>query len=296
MDDGADVVSFLHGERSDLLESVIGGTEETTTGVIRLKALEKEGKLGYPIVAVNDAKTKHFFDNRYGTGQSTLDGIIRATNVLIAGLKVVVIGYGWCGRGVAMRAKGHGAHVIVCEIDPLRALEAVMDGFDVMPGVEAAKEGDVFLSVTGNRDAVSGPMFEVMKSGAIVANAGHFDVEINKDDLANLTESTYEARPHVEGNRLKDGREIFLLAEGRLVNLAAAEGHPAAVMDMSFANQALASEFMVQNHETLEKRVYPVPEEVDAVIARLKLASRGIHIDQLTEVQAKYLSSWDQGT
>jgi adenosylhomocysteinase len=296
MDDGADVVSVLHGERSDLLEGVIGGTEETTTGIIRLKALEREGKLGYPIIAVNDAKTKHFFDNRYGTGQSTLDGVIRATNVLIAGLRVVVIGYGWCGKGVAMRAKGHGAHVIVCEIDPLRALEAVMDGFDVMPAIEAAREGDVFISVTGNRDAVAGPMFEVMKSGAIVCNSGHFDVEVNKGDLAELTESTYEVRPHVEGHRLKDGREIFLLAQGRLVNLAAAEGHPAAVMDMSFANQALASEFIAQNHDSLEKRVYPVPEEVDARIARLKLASRGVRIDELTEAQEKYLASWDQGT
>jgi adenosylhomocysteinase len=296
MDDGADVVSTLHGERTDLLEGVLGGTEETTTGVIRLKALEREGKLGYPIVAVNDAKTKHFFDNRYGTGQSTLDGVIRATNVLIAGLTVVVIGYGWCGRGVAMRAKGHGAHVIVCEIDPLKALEALMDGFAVMPGTDAAKVGDVFISVTGNRDAVAGPMFAEMKSGAIVCNAGHFDVEVNKDDLNALTDEVYEARPHVTGHRLKDGREIFLLAEGRLVNLAAAEGHPAAVMDMSFANQALASEFMVQNHEQLENKVYPVPEEVDAVIARLKLASRGVHIDELTEAQAKYLASWDQGT
>ena len=296
MDDGADVVSVLHGERTDLLDGVLGGTEETTTGVIRLKALEREGKLGYPIVAVNDAKTKLFFDNRYGTGQSTLDGVIRATNVLIAGLKVVVIGYGWCGRGVAMRAKGHGAHVIVCEIDPLRALEAVMDGFEVMPGVEAAKEGDIFISVTGNRDAVAGPMFAEMKSGAVVCNSGHFDVEVNKEDLNALTEDSYQARPHVTGHRLKDGREIFLLAEGRLVNLAAAEGHPAAVMDMSFANQALASEFMVQNHGQLENKVYPVPEEVDAVIARLKLASRGVHIDELTEAQAKYLASWDQGT
>jgi adenosylhomocysteinase len=296
MDDGADVVSVLHGERSDLLDGVIGGTEETTTGIIRLKALEREGKLGYPIVAVNDAKTKHFFDNRYGTGQSTLDGVIRATNVLIAGLRVVVIGYGWCGKGVAMRAKGHGAHVIVCEVDPLRALEAVMDGFDVMPAIEAAKEGDVFISVTGNRDAVSGPMFEVMKSGAIVANAGHFDVEVNKEDLGRLTEETFELRPHVLGHRLSDGREIFLLAEGRLVNLAVAEGHPAAVMDMSFANQALASEFIARNAGSLEKRVYPVPDEVDARIARLKLASRGVQIDELSEVQEKYLASWDQGT
>jgi adenosylhomocysteinase len=296
MDDGADVVSVLHGERTDLLEYVIGGTEETTTGVIRLKALEAEGKLGYPIVAVNDAFTKHFFDNRYGTGQSTIDGVIRATNVLIAGSRVVVIGYGWCGKGVTMRAKGHGAHVIVCEVDPLRALEAVMDGFEVMTGVEAAKVGDIFISVTGDRDAIDGRMFDVMKSGAIVANSGHFDVEINKGDLDAITEETFEARPFVEGHRTKDGREIFLLADGRLVNLAAAEGHPAVVMDMSFANQALAAEHMVKNHATLEKKVYPVPEEIDKEIARLKLASKGVEIDELTDVQQKYLASWDQGT
>ena len=255
-----------------------------------------EGKLGYPIIAVNDAKTKHFFDNRYGTGQSTLDGVIRATNVLIAGLRVVVIGYGWCGRGVAMRAKGHGAHVIVCEVDPLRALEALMDGFEVMPAVEAAKVGDVFISVTGDRDAIAGDMFEVMKSGAIVCNSGHFDVEVNKEELEAITVEKFQARPFVEGHRTKDGREIFLLADGRLVNLAAAEGHPAAVMDMSFANQALAAEHMVKHHDELEKRVYPVPEEIDREIARLKLASRGVEIDTLTEVQQKYLASWDQGT
>ena len=296
MDDGADVISVLHGERPDQLSEVYGGTEETTTGVIRLKALEAEGKLGFPIVAVNDADTKHFFDNRYGTGQSTLDGVIRATNVLIAGQRVVVIGYGWCGKGVAMRAKGHGAHVIVCEVDPLRALEAVMDGFDVMPAVDAAREGDMFISVTGNRDAIAGEMFDVMKSGAIVANSGHFDVEINKGDLDALTDSTYEARPLVEGHRLHDGREIFLLAEGRLVNLASAEGHPAAVMDMSFANQALAAEYVAANHESLEKQVYPVPRDIDQEIARLKLESKGIVIDRLTDVQSKYLASWDQGT
>ena len=296
MDDGADVVSVLHGERTEVLPEVIGGTEETTTGVIRLKALEAEGKLGYPIVAVNDAITKHFFDNRYGTGQSTLDGVIRATNVLIAGLRVVVIGYGMCGKGVAMRAKGHGAHVIVCEVDPLRALEALMDGFEVMKGVDAAAVGDVFVSVTGNRDAIAGEMFSRMKSGAIVANSGHFDVEINKGDLDEITEETFEARPFVEGHRTKDGREIFLLADGRLVNLAAAEGHPAAVMDMSFANQALAAEFMVRNHDSLEKRVYPVPDEIDREIARLKLESRGVEIDDLTDIQQKYLASWDQGT
>ena len=296
MDDGADVVSVLHGERTEALPEVIGGTEETTTGVIRLKALEAEGKLGYPIVAVNDAITKHFFDNRYGTGQSTLDGVIRATNVLIAGLRVVVIGYGMCGKGVAMRAKGHGAHVIVCEVDPLRALEALMDGFEVMKGVDAAAVGDVFVSVTGNRDAIAGEMFSRMKSGAIVANSGHFDVEINKGDLDEITAETFEARPFVEGHRTKDGREIFLLADGRLVNLAAAEGHPAAVMDMSFANQALAAEFMVRNHDSLEKRVYPVPDEIDREIARLKLESRGVEIDDLTDIQQKYLASWDQGT
>jgi adenosylhomocysteinase len=296
MDDGADVVGVLHGERPEQLPELIGGTEETTTGVIRLKALEAEGKLGYPIIAVNDAKTKHFFDNRYGTGQSTLDGVIRATNVLIAGLRVVVIGYGWCGRGVAMRAKGHGAHVIVCEVDPLRALEALMDGFEVMPGVEAARVGDIFISVTGNRDAIAGDMFAVMKSGAIVCNSGHFDVEVNKDDLEAITQEKFKTRPFVEGHRTTDGREIFLLADGRLVNLAAAEGHPAAVMDMSFANQALASEHMVKHHDELEPRVYPVPEEVDREIARLKLASRGVTIDTLTEAQTKYLASWDQGT
>jgi adenosylhomocysteinase len=296
MDDGADVVSVLHGERTDVLPEVIGGTEETTTGVIRLKALEAEGKLGYPIVAVNDAITKHFFDNRYGTGQSTLDGIIRATNILVAGMRLVVIGYGMCGKGVAMRAKGHGAHVIVCEVDPLRALEALMDGFEVMKGVDAAVVGDVFVSVTGNRDAISGEMFENMKSGAIVCNSGHFDVEINKGELDEITEETFQARPFVEGHRTKDGREIFLLADGRLVNLAAAEGHPAAVMDMSFANQALSAEYMVRNHDSLEKKVFPVPDEIDREIARLKLESRGVEIDSLTDIQEKYLASWDQGT
>src|SRR5688572_21468738 len=296
MDDGADVIGVLHSARREQLGEIIAGTEETTTGVIRLKALEADGKLGYPIIAVNDAKTKHFFDNRYGTGQSTMDGIIRATNVLIAGLRVVVIGYGWCGRGVAMRAKGLGAHVIVCEVDPLRALEALMDGFEVMRAVDAARVGDVFISVTGNRDAIAAEMFEVMKSGAIVCNSGHFDVEVNKGDLDALTESTYEARPLVEGHVLKDGREIFLLAEGRLVNLATAEGHPAAVMDMSFANQALAAEYMAQNHDSLETKVHVVPREIDNEIARLKLESKGIKIDQLSAVQDKYLASWDQGT
>jgi adenosylhomocysteinase len=296
MDDGADVISVLHGERPEQLSEILGGTEETTTGVIRLKALEAEGKLGFPIIAVNEANTKHLFDNRYGTGQSTLDGVIRATNILIAGRKVVVIGYGWCGRGVAMRAKGHGAHVIVCEVDPLRALEAVCDGYEVLPGVEAAKEGDIFISVTGNRDAIAGEMFDVMKDGAIVCNSGHFDVEINKPELDAITVETREARPFVEGHKTKDGREIFLLADGRLVNLASAEGHPAAVMDMSFANQALAAEHMVKNHESLEKKVYVVPEDIDKEIARLKLESLGVKIDTLSDAQTKYLNSWDQGT
>jgi adenosylhomocysteinase len=296
MDDGADVISVLHGKRTDLMEGVIGGTEETTTGVIRLKALEAQGKLGFPIIAVNEANTKHLFDNRYGTGQSTLDGVIRATNVLIAGRRVVVIGYGWCGRGVAMRAKGHGAHVIVCEVDPLRALEAVMDGYDVMPSVDAAREGDIFISVTGGRDALHAPHFEVMKDGAIIANSGHFDVEINKDDLDAITEAKRVARPHVEEHLTKDGRRINLLADGRLVNLAAAEGHPAAVMDMSFANQALSAEHMAKHASELERKVYVVPEEIDKEIARLKLESMGVNIDELSDLQVQYLNSWDQGT
>jgi adenosylhomocysteinase len=296
MDDGADVISVLHGKRTEQIPDIIGGTEETTTGVIRLRALEAEGKLGFPIIAVNEANTKHLFDNRYGTGQSTLDGVIRATNVLIAGRRVVVIGYGWCGRGVAMRAKGHGAHVIVCEIDPLRALEAVMDGYDVMPSIEAAKEGDIFITVTGGRDALAGRHFEVMKDGAIVANSGHFDVEINKDDLDAVTERKRGIRPSVEEHLTKDGRRINLLADGRLVNLAAAEGHPAAVMDMSFANQALSAEYMAKNASSLERKVYVVPEEIDKEIARLKLESMGAEIDTLTELQDEYLHSWDQGT
>ncbi len=296
MDDGADVIGVLHGKRADQLADIIGGTEETTTGVIRLKALEAEGRLGFPIIAVNDANTKHLFDNRYGTGQSTLDGIIRATNVLLAGSRVVVIGYGWCGRGVAMRARGAGAHVVVCEVDPLRALEAVMDGYEVMPGVEAAREGDVFISVTGNRDAIGADHFAVMKDGAIVCNSGHFDVEVNKDDLARITKSRREVRPNVEEYLTDDGRRINLLADGRLVNLAAAEGHPAAVMDMSFANQALAAEHIAKNGATLEKRVYPVPEEIDREIARLKLEALDVRIDRLTDAQARYLASWDQGT
>jgi adenosylhomocysteinase len=296
MDDGADVISVLHGRRTDQLEDIVGGTEETTTGVIRLKALEAEGKLGFPIIAVNEADTKHLFDNRYGTGQSTLDGILRATNILLAGRRVVVIGYGWCGRGVAMRAKGAGAHVIVCEVDPLRALEAVMDGYEVMPAIEAAREGDAFITVTGGRDALVRRHFEVMKDGAIVCNAGHFDVEINKGDLAAIARERRDTRPYVEEHLTEDGRRIYLLADGRLVNLAAAEGHPAAVMDMSFANQALAAEHLVGHGAELEKRVYDVPEEIDDEIARLKLESMGVEIDSLTDAQTKYLHSWEQGT
>src|SRR6266571_2158059 len=279
MDDGADVIGVLHGERQDQLSEVIGGTEETTTGVIRLKALEAEGKLGFPIIAVNEANTKHLFDNRYGTGQSTLDGVIRATNVLIAGKRLVVYGYGWCGRGVAMRAKGHGAHVIVCEVDPLRALEAVMDGYEVMPGIDAAREGDIFITVTGDMHAISGQHFGVMKSGAIVANSGHFNVEIDIPALEEMTVARREARPFVEEFELGDGRRIFLLGEGRLINLAAAEGHPADVMDMSFANQALSAEHMAKHASELEKTVYVVPEEIDREIARLKLETMGIAID-----------------
>jgi adenosylhomocysteinase len=296
MDDGADVIGVLHSERTDQLSEVIGGTEETTTGVIRLRALEAEGKLGFPIVAVNEANTKHFFDNRYGTGQSTLDGIIRATNILIAGKRVVVVGYGWCGRGVAMRAKGHGAHVIVCEVDPLRALEAVMDGYEVMPGIEAAREGDIFITVTGDMHAIGGQHFGVMKSGAIVANSGHFNVEIDIPALMEMSIAHREARPFVDEYELNDGRSIFLLGEGRLINLAAAEGHPAAVMDMSFANQALSAEHLSKHASELERKVYVVPEEIDKEIARLKLETMGVAIDELTAEQTKYLSSWDQGT
>ena len=296
MDDGADVISVIHGKRTDLIEGIIGGTEETTTGVIRLKALEAEGKLAFPIVAVNEAQTKHFFDNRYGTGQSTLDGILRATNILLAGRVIVVFGYGWCGKGVAMRAKGAGANVVVCEINPVRALEAKMDGFEVLKGVDAARKGDVFISVTGGRDALAGEHFDVMKDGAIICNSGHFDVEINLGDLRDRASGSRPMRPHVEQFEMSDGRRINLLAEGRLVNLAAAEGHPAAVMDMSFANQALAAEYLVKHGASLEKKVYDVPAEIDEEIARLKLASFGVEIDTLTPIQEKYLNSWDQGT
>jgi adenosylhomocysteinase len=296
MDDGADTVGVLHKDRTDLLEGIIGGTEETTTGVIRLRAMAADGVLRYPIVAVNDATTKHFFDNRYGTGQSTIDGILRATNILLAGKNVVVGGYGWCSRGIAMRAEGMGANVIVTEVDPLRALEAVMDGYRVMPMLEAAKVGNLFVTSTGDKNVVDRHHIEVMKDGAMVANSGHFNVEINIPALRELAVSVHEPRPFVEQFTLADGRRISLLGDGRLINLAAAEGHPSAVMDMSFANQALCAEYMVQHADELEKTVYPVPAEIDRNIARLKLEAMGIEIDVLTSEQAKYLSSWEEGT
>ncbi|HZH03768.1 MAG TPA: adenosylhomocysteinase [Myxococcaceae bacterium] len=296
MDDGADVVSVLHSERKDLLQHVIGGTEETTTGVIRLRAMAKDGVLGYPIVAVNDALTKHLFDNRYGTGQSTIDGIIRATNRLVAGSVFVVAGYGWCGRGLAMRAKGLGADVVVTEIDPMKALEAVMDGFRVMPMSDAAKIGDFFCTVTGNSSVIRREHFEKMKDGAIVSNSGHFNVELDLEALAGIAKGREIIREFVEEFTLKSGKRVVVLGDGRLVNLAAAEGHPSSVMDMSFANQALSSEWMVKNHQKLEKRVYSVPENIDREIARLKLKSMGVKVDVLTKEQQKYLNSWDIGT
>jgi adenosylhomocysteinase len=296
MDDGADIVARLHKDRTDLLEHIIGGTEETTTGVIRLRALAADGKLRYPIVAVNEANTKHMFDNRYGTGQSTLDGITRATNILWAGKNVVVAGYGWCGRGFASRARGLGAQVIVTEIDPLKALEAVMDGFRVMTMAEASPIGDFFVTLTGDINVIDRHHMEAMKDGAIVANSGHFNDEINLVALASMAEGRREVRPFVEEFRLGDGKKIFVLGEGRLINLAAAEGHPASVMDMSFANQALCSEYVVNNEKKLENQVYEVPREIDADIARLKLESMGIAIDALTDEQQKYLSSWESGT
>jgi adenosylhomocysteinase len=296
MDDGADVIGVLHSARREQLSEIIAGTEETTTGVIRLKALEAEGKLGFPIIAVNDAQTKHLFDNRYGTGQSTIDGIIRATNVLLAGRRFVVAGYGWVGRGVAMRARGMGSHVIVTEVDPLHALEAAMDGFEVLPMSRAAAIGDIFCTATGDKHVITGDHLAAMKDGAILVNTGHFNVEIEIPALRHLSTETRMAREFVEEFTLEDGRRIYLVAEGRLVNLAAAEGHPAAVMDMSFANQALSAEYAVQNAASLERKVYSVPSEIDAEIARLKLATMGIEIDQLTEEQAKYLASWDEGT
>jgi len=296
MDDGADLVSVLHKERRDLLPGVIGGTEETTTGVIRLRAMAADGALNFPIVAVNDASTKHFFDNRYGTGQSTIDGIIRATNVLLAGKTFVVAGYGWCGRGLANRARGMGANVIVTEIDPLPALEAVMDGFRVMPMVEAAAIGDIFCTVTGDLNVLDRHHFEVMKDGAIVSNSGHFNVEINIPALDEMSSGKRLVRPFVEEYALKDGRRIYLLGEGRLINLASAEGHPASVMDMSFANQALSAEYMFKNAATLEKKVYSVPTEIDREIARLKLEAMHIKLDVLTAQQVAYLNSWEEGT
>jgi adenosylhomocysteinase len=296
MDDGADTVGVLHKDRTDLLEGIIGGTEETTTGVIRLRAMAADGVLRYPIVAVNDATTKHFFDNRYGTGQSTMDGILRATNILIAGKTVVVGGYGWCSRGIAMRAEGLGANVIVTEVNPLKALEAVMDGFRVMPMSKAARVGDIFVTSTGDKNVIDKHHFEVMRDGALVANSGHFNVEINIPALEELSVSVHEPRPFVEQFTLKDGRRISLLGEGRLINLAAAEGHPSAVMDMSFANQALCAEYMVQHADEFEKTVYPVPEQIDKDIAALKLNAMGVEIDVLTPEQAKYLASWEEGT
>jgi adenosylhomocysteinase len=296
MDDGADTVGLIHKDRADLLDGIIGGTEETTTGVIRLRAMAADGVLRYPIVAVNDATTKHFFDNRYGTGQSTMDGILRATNTLVAGKTVVVAGYGWCSRGIAMRADGLGANVVVTEINPLKALEAVMDGFRVMPMSEAAEVGDIFVTSTGNKNVVDRHHFQVMKDGAIVCNSGHFNVEVNIPALRELSVSVAEPRPFVEQFTLTDGRRISLLGDGRLINLAAAEGHPSAVMDMSFANQALCAEYMVQHAATLEKTVYPVPEDIDREIARLKLESMYVDIDILTPEQEQYLASWEEGT
>ena len=296
IDDGADLVAMLHSERRELLDGTIGGMEETTTGVIRLKALDAEGKLAYPVIAVNDAMTKHMFDNRYGTGQSTLDGIIRATNMLITGKSVVIIGYGWCGRGFADRARGLGAHTIVCEVDPVRALEAVMDGHRVMSLDEASKIGDIFLTVTGGLHAIDKQHFENMKSGAIVANSGHFNVEINIEALREMSEHRRYIRTFVEEHTLEDGRRINLLAEGRLVNLAAAEGHPPSVMDMSFANQALASEYIASNHANLEPGVHTLPKEIDIEIASLKLNAMGMTFDTLTAEQEKYLNSWELGT
>jgi adenosylhomocysteinase len=319
MDDGADLVSSLHfialkkwrelspsvrkwaeglspSKREEMIKGVIGGTEETTTGVIRLRSMESTGVLHFPIIAVNDAETKHFFDNRYGTGQSTIDGIIRATNRLMAGATFVVSGYGWCGKGLAMRAKGMGANVIVTEVSPLRALEAVMDGYRVMPIAEAAEVGDIFCTVSGNVNVIRKEHFLKMKDGAIIANSGHFNVELDLDGLLEVTLSQRKIRDFVEEFQLKQGRRVYLLGEGRLINLASAEGHPSSVMDMSFVNQALASEYLVKHHRTLEKKVYPVPLEIDQEIARIKLLSMGIQIDQLTKEQARYLASWEQGT
>jgi len=296
MDDGADLITQLHRDRRELLPDVIGGTEETTTGVVRLRAMEKEGVLAFPVIAVNDADTKHLFDNRYGTGQSTIDGVLRATNVLLAGKTVVVAGYGMCGRGVAARAKGMGAHVVVTEVEPMRALEAVMDGFPVMPMASAAEVGEVFVTVTGNTSVIRSEHFARMKDGAILANSGHFNVEIDLDGLAKAASARRQVRPFVEEFTLPGKRHIYVLGEGRLINLASAEGHPAAVMDMSFANQALGAEFMVKRGRSLERKVYVVPTEIDREIARLKLASMGVAIDALSAEQESYLASWRHGT
>jgi adenosylhomocysteinase len=296
MDDGADLVTMILSKRQELIPGIMGGTEETTTGVIRLRSMANDGVLKFPIVAVNDADTKHLFDNRYGTGQSTLDGILRATNLLFASLKVVIVGYGWCGRGVAMRAKGLGADVIVTEVNPTKGIEAVMDGFRVMPIAEAAKIGDVFITVTGNKNVIAGQHFRQMKDGAVVANSGHFNVEIDIPALEAMAESKRRTREFVDEYTLKNGRKIYLLGEGRLINLAAAEGHPAVVMDMSFADQALCAEYMVKNAKKLEPKVYTVPTDIDQNVARLKLKSLGVNIDTLTREQAKYLASWTEGT
>ena len=296
MDDGMDLVAMLHTERSDLLPNVVGGTEETTTGVIRLKAMAAQGQLKFPVIAVNDAETKHFFDNRYGTGQSTMDGLLRATNILLAGKVFVVGGYGWCSKGIAMRAKGMGSNVIVTEVDPLRALEAVMDGFRVMPMQEAAKEGHIFVSATGDMHVLDTHHFEVMRDGAILANSGHFDIEINMEGLRKMAVKITRVRDFLDEYTLADGRRIYVAGEGRLVNLAAAEGHPSAVMDMSFANQALAAEYLLQQKGKLEGKVYDVPREIDNAIAALKLKAMGVAIDTLTEEQQAYLNSWTIGT
>ena len=296
MDDGADLISTLHGDRKDLIPQIVGGTEETTTGVIRLRAMEREGVLAFPVIAVNDADTKHLFDNRYGTGQSTLDGILRATNILLAGRVVAVAGFGMCGRGLAARAHGMGARVIVTEVEPLRALEAVMEGYQVLPMAEAAAQADVFVTVTGNTSVIRAEHFARMKDGAILANSGHFNVEIDLETLERESQSRRTLRPFVEEFTQKDGRRLYILGEGRLINLAAAEGHPAAVMDMSFANQALSVEHLVRRKGTLDRRVYRVPHEIDRDIARLKLASMGVAIDQLTAAQQSYLASWTHGT
>jgi adenosylhomocysteinase len=296
MDDGADLVSSVHSDRRELLMDVRGGTEETTTGVIRLRSMAQNGVLQFPVISVNDAETKHLFDNRYGTGQSTMDGVLRSTNYLIAGLNVVVSGYGWCGKGVALRARGLGGNVIVTEVDPVRALEALMDGNRVMPMADAAKVGDIFITVTGNKNVIRGEHFRLMKSGAIVANAGHFNVEIDIPALEKIAKKTTQPREFVKEYHLEDGRRICLLGEGRLLNLAAAEGHPAAVMDMSFANQALSAEYIKNYYRELDRRVYPVPQVIDKEIARLKLESMGVQADVLTKDQSDYLASWSEGT